>query len=137
MSINFTTATFRDFENIPDFDIVKRAEIFYDFLDYMKSNGHMNYRLKNNSGCSSVMNVDIGGKPNDFVSFVSNDYLGFTQHPKVKQAAIEGIQKYGTGAGASPLIGGHFVFHDDLEKRFLLFWEKTGRSCHIYNRIYC
>lgn len=30
----------------------------------------------------------------------------FTQHPKVKAAAIAGIEKYGTGAGASPLIGG-------------------------------
>ncbi|OCA78944.1 2-amino-3-ketobutyrate CoA ligase [Chryseobacterium contaminans] len=136
MSINFTTATFRDFENIPDFDIVKRADIFYDFLEYMKSNGHMNYRLKNNSGCSSVMNVDIGGKPDDFVSFVSNDYLGFTQHPKVKQAAIEGIQKYGTGAGASPLIGGHFVFHDDLEKKISSFFGRKQEEAVIFTTGY-
>ncbi|EJL69600.1 aminotransferase class I/II-fold pyridoxal phosphate-dependent enzyme [Chryseobacterium populi] len=136
MNIDFTTATFKDFENIPKFDMVQRAEVFYDFLGYMKSNGHMNYRLKNNSGCSSVMNVDIENTQRDYVSFVSNDYLGFTQHPKVKQAAVEGIQKYGTGAGASPLIGGHFIFHDDLEKKISSFFGRKHEEAVIFTTGY-
>ncbi|WP_419867914.1 aminotransferase class I/II-fold pyridoxal phosphate-dependent enzyme [Chryseobacterium sp. CT-SW4] len=136
MNIDFATATFKDFENIPGYTISQRADIFYDFLNFMSSNGHMNYRLKNNSGCSSVMNVDINNAQKKYVSFVSNDYLGFTQHPKIKQAAIEGIQKYGTGAGASPLIGGHFVFHDDLEKKISSFFGRTQEEAVIFTTGY-
>ncbi|PWN71151.1 2-amino-3-ketobutyrate CoA ligase [Chryseobacterium phosphatilyticum] len=136
MSINFATATFRDFENIPDYNMTQRAEHFYEFLEYLKSNGHVNYRLKNNSSCNSVMNVDIDNTSKDYVSFVSNDYLGFTQHPKVKQAAVEGIMKYGTGAGASPLIGGHFSYHDDLEKKIASFFGRKDGEAVIFTTGY-
>lgn len=136
MNIDFSKATFRDFENIPEYDIAQRAEIFYDFLGYMESNGHMNYRLKNNSGCSPIMNVDINSTQKDYVSFVSNDYLGFTQHPKVKQAAIEGIQKYGSGAGASPLIGGHFVYHDNLEIKISSFFGRKQEEAVVFTTGY-
>lgn len=136
MSINFATATFRDFENIPDYNMTQRAEHFYEFLEYLKSNGHVNYRLKNNSSCNSVMNVDIDNTSKDYISFVSNDYLGFTQHPKVKQAAVEGIMKYGTGAGASPLIGGHFSYHDDLEKKIASFFGRKDGEAVIFTTGY-
>lgn len=136
MNIDFSKATFRDFENIPEYDIAQRAEIFYDFLGYMESNGHMNYRLKNNSGCSPIMNVDINFTQKDYVSFVSNDYLGFTQHPKVKQAAIEGIKKYGSGAGASPLIGGHFVYHDNLEIKISSFFGRKQEEAVVFTTGY-
>ncbi|GAE65766.1 aminotransferase class I/II-fold pyridoxal phosphate-dependent enzyme [Chryseobacterium indologenes] len=136
MSINFATATFRDFENIPDYNMTQRAELFHEFLEYLKSNGHVNYRLKNNSSCNSVMNVNIDNTSKDYISFVSNDYLGFTQHPKVKQAAIDGIMKYGTGAGASPLIGGHFSYHDDLEKKIATFFGRKDGEAVIFTTGY-
>jgi 8-amino-7-oxononanoate synthase len=51
------------------------------------------------------------------VSFASNDYLGLTQHPAVKAAAIEAIERWGTGSGASRLVVGSRPIHDDLEAR--------------------
>ncbi len=116
--------------------MTQRAELFYEFLEYLKSNGHVNYRLKNNSSCNSVMNVNIDNTSKDYISFVSNDYLGFTQHPKVKQAAIDGIMKYGTGAGASPLIGGHFSYHDDLEKKIATFFGRKDGEAVIFTTGY-
>ena len=136
MDINFTTATFKDFENIPEMDMSQRAEVFFDFLNFMKSNGHMNYRLKNFSGCNSIMNVEIENKSDNYVSFVSNDYLGFTQHPKVKKAAMEGIEKYGTGAGASPLIGGHFAYHEDIEKKISNFFGRKHEEAVVFTTGY-
>lgn len=136
MDINFTTATFKDFEDIPGVDMSQRAEVFYDFLNFMKLNGHMNYRLKNFSGCNSIMDVEIENKNNNYVSFVSNDYLGFTQHPKVKKAAIEGIEKYGTGAGASPLIGGHFAYHEELEKKISGFFGRKQEEAVLFTTGY-
>ncbi|MBV9673586.1 MAG: 8-amino-7-oxononanoate synthase [Verrucomicrobia bacterium] len=49
------------------------------------------------------------------VSFASNDYLGLSQHPAVKQAAIEAIEKFGFGSGASRLITGTQTPHSRLE----------------------
>ena len=42
------------------------------------------------------------------VSFSCNDYLGLSQHPDVKAAAIAAIETYGAGAGASRLVTGNY-----------------------------
>ncbi|WP_449398331.1 aminotransferase class I/II-fold pyridoxal phosphate-dependent enzyme [Chryseobacterium wanjuense] len=135
MDINFSTATFKDFENIPGYDMMQRAEIYYDFLDYMKSNGHR-YRLRNNTGCSSVMNVGTENATKEYISFVTSDYLGFTQHPKVKQAAIEGIEKYGTGTAATPLIGGYYLYHNELEAKIASFFGRSQNEAVIFTTGY-
>lgn len=135
MKINFSTATFKDFENIPGFDMMKRADIYSDFLEYMKSNGHR-YRLQNNTGCSSIMNVGTENVTKEFVSFVTSDYLGFTQHPKVKQAAMEGIEKFGTGTAATPLIGGYYSYHNDLENKIASFFGRTKEEAVIFTTGY-
>ena len=49
-------------------------------------------------------------------NFSSNDYLGLTQNKIIKKSIIDGIKKYGNGAGASHLISGHYDIHDNLEK---------------------
>ena len=58
------------------------------------------------------------------VSFASNDYLGLTQHPDVKAAAVEAIERWGTGAGAARLVVGSRPVHHDLEDA-LAEWRRT------------
>ncbi|WP_317169298.1 aminotransferase class I/II-fold pyridoxal phosphate-dependent enzyme [Mucilaginibacter humi] len=60
---------------------------------------------------------------------MSNDYLGFSQHPTIKTAVIKGIEQFGTGSGASPAIGGHFSYHEMLEKKIAAFYRGQRRSC--------
>jgi 8-amino-7-oxononanoate synthase len=62
------------------------------------------------------------GRP--VVSFASNDYLGLTQHPAVKAAAVAAIERWGTGSGASRLVVGSRPIHDELERR-LASWRGT------------
>lgn len=50
-------------------------------------------------------NLDTGLREG-VVNFSSNDYLGLSQDERLKEAAIEAIQRYGTGSGASRLISG-------------------------------
>jgi len=45
----------------------------------------------------------------------SNNYLGLTNHPKLKQAAIEAIEKYGVGSGSVRTITGTLDIHEELE----------------------
>ncbi len=51
------------------------------------------------------------------VSFSCNDYLGLAQHPRVKQAAIAAIERYGAGAAASRLVTGDHPLLQELEAR--------------------
>jgi 8-amino-7-oxononanoate synthase len=48
-------------------------------------------------------------------AFCSNDYLGLSQHPALRAAAIAGAQRYGVGSGASPMVSGHSEANAALE----------------------
>jgi len=51
------------------------------------------------------------------LSFSCNDYLNLSQHPRVKQAAKEAIDRYGAGSGASRLVTGNHPLYAALEAR--------------------
>jgi 8-amino-7-oxononanoate synthase len=51
------------------------------------------------------------------VSFSCNDYLGLSQHPAVKAAAVAAVERYGAGAGASRLVTGDHPLYAALEAR--------------------
>jgi glycine C-acetyltransferase len=51
------------------------------------------------------------------IMFGSNNYLGFANHPYVKQRVLEAIEKFGTGIGGPPLLNGSTTLHKELEKR--------------------
>ena len=61
------------------------------------------------------------------VSFASNDYLGLTLHPDVEAAAIDAIERWGTGAGASRLIVGSRPIHHELEDA-IATWRRTDAA---------
>jgi len=50
------------------------------------------------------------------LTFCSNDYLGLANHPDLAKAITEGLQRFGSGSGASHMISGHHRPHDQLEK---------------------
>ncbi|WP_314926351.1 8-amino-7-oxononanoate synthase [Aeromonas piscicola] len=52
----------------------------------------------------------------DYLNFSGNDYLGLADHPAIKAAFKEGIDCYGTGSGASPLVTGYSRAHQQLEE---------------------
>jgi 8-amino-7-oxononanoate synthase len=54
----------------------------------------------------------------------SNNYLGLTAHPKVKEAAIKAIEKYGTGCSGSRYLTGTIDLHQELEEKLAKFFGK-------------
>jgi 8-amino-7-oxononanoate synthase len=62
------------------------------------------------------------------LSFSCNDYLGLTQHPALKAAAIAAIERHGVGAGASRLVTGNHPLYAKLEAR-LARLKDTEASC--------
>ena len=61
----------------------------------------------------------------------SNNYLGLTAHPKVKEAAIKAVQKYGTGCSGSRYLTGTLDLHVELERRLAKFFGKE--DCLLYS----
>ena len=66
--------------------------------------------------------VLISGKK--VLMFGSNSYLGLTNHPKVKEAAMEAVRKYGTGCAGSRFLNGTLDIHVQLEERLAKFVGK-------------
>jgi 8-amino-7-oxononanoate synthase len=56
----------------------------------------------------------------------SNNYLGLTNHPKVKEAAIEAVKKYGTGCAGSRFLNGTLDIHVRLEEKLARFMRKDA-----------
>ncbi len=64
-------------------------------------------------------NVEIGGK--SFLNFSSNNYLGLSNHPRLRQAAKDAIDKYGISPSAVRTISGTHILHKQLEEELAKF----------------
>jgi glycine C-acetyltransferase len=55
------------------------------------------------------------------ISLSSNDYLGLTHHPRLRQAALHAVERYGAGSGAVRTIAGTMTLHEELEAELARF----------------
>jgi len=55
------------------------------------------------------------------ISLASNDYLGLTHHPRLREAALEAVQDFGVGSGAVRTIAGTMTMHEALEAELAQF----------------
>lgn len=69
------------------------------------------------SCCGPEMILD--GRP--LLAFASNDYLGLAADPRLVEAAVAAVRRWGVGAGASHFLGGHFRPHQELEEQLAAF----------------
>jgi glycine C-acetyltransferase len=64
------------------------------------------------------------------INLASNNYLGLTTHPKLREAALEATRKYGVGSGAVRTIAGTMKIHMDLEEKIARF--KNVEACVVF-----
>jgi glycine C-acetyltransferase len=64
------------------------------------------------------------------INLASNNYLGLTTHPKLREAAIAAIRKFGVGSGAVRTISGTMSIHMELEERIAAF--KHVEACVVF-----
>jgi glycine C-acetyltransferase len=57
----------------------------------------------------------------EVISLSSNDYLGLTHHPRLRQAALNAVQEFGAGSGAVRTIAGTMNLHEELERDLAVF----------------
>jgi glycine C-acetyltransferase len=57
----------------------------------------------------------------EVITLSSNNYLGLTVHPRLREAAIKAIEKYGVGSGSVRTIAGTMTLHNELEEKLARF----------------
>lgn len=72
---------------------------------------------ENGSHSSGIVCSEATNASQACVIWPINHYLGLNRHPDVVNAAINALQKYGTGCGTSAMSGGHNFLHKELESR--------------------
>ena len=86
-------------------------------LDELKAKGtHFRLRVLDDEQ-AAVCTFD--GKK--VINLASNNYLGLTTHPKLREAALEATRKFGVGSGAVRTIAGTMRIHMDLEEKIARF----------------
>lgn len=100
-------------------DIFNKVKEKHNY-DIAKEKGVYPYFHKLYSGQDVVVNME-GHRT---IMLGSNNYLGLTNHPKVKEAAIKAIEKYGTGCSGSRFLNGTLDLHLKLEEELAQFLNK-------------
>src|SRR5258708_8784991 len=73
--------------------------------------------LQNSEGTTAIF------EGHEVIMIGSNNYLGLTTHPKVRQAAIDAIKTYGTSLQGSRFLNGTLELHLELERRLSRFMQ--------------
>src|SRR5215472_4299221 len=71
---------------------------------------------------------NIDGK--HVINLASNNYLGLTTHPKLREAAIAATKEYGVGSGAVCTVSGTMSIHMELEEKIARF--KNTEACVVF-----
>ena len=102
-------------------DIFQKCFDFRD-ADAVKEAGLYSYFRTISSAQDPVVRMD----GHEVVMLGSNNYLGLTNHPEVKRAAQEAIEKYGTGCAGSRFLNGTLDIHIRLEEKLAAFMKKPA-----------
>ena len=99
-------------------------------LEALRGEGlHRRMRLVSGSQGSRVT---VDGR--EALLLCSNNYLGLADHPRLKDAAVQAVERYGTGSGASRLVSGTMELHAALEERLSRF--KGTEAALVFNSGY-
>jgi 8-amino-7-oxononanoate synthase len=70
----------------------------------------------------------------EFIMLSSNDYLGLSNHPRINEAGIQAIKKWGSSTTGARLANGGRIFHQELEEKLADFLGKE--ACHVFSAGY-
>jgi 8-amino-7-oxononanoate synthase len=103
-------------------DIFEKCAKATEYESGLKESGYYFFFRKLESPQDSE--VVVNGKR--VIMIGSNNYLGLTNHPRVKEAALKAIEKYGSGCAGSRFLNGNLEIHEELEKKLARFFRKEA-----------
>jgi len=96
----------------------------YDFTEADEAKAAGYYFLFREVQSAQDTEVIVGGRK--LIMAGSNNYLGLTSHPKVKEAAIKAVEKYGSGCAGSRFLNGNLDIHEELEEKLAAFFRQEA-----------
>jgi 8-amino-7-oxononanoate synthase len=103
-------------------DLFEKCSKIYEQIEELKSSGYYFFFRKLETPQDSE--VVVNGKR--LIMIGSNNYLGLTNHPRVKEAAIKAIEKFGSGCAGSRFLNGNLEIHEELEIKLARFFRKES-----------
>lgn len=103
-------------------DIFEKCWKFHEQFEAVNQSGNYLYFRKLESPQDAE--VTVSGKR--VIMIGSNNYLGLTNHPRVKEAAIKAIEKFGSGCAGSRFLNGNLEIHEELEEKLARFFRKEA-----------
>ena len=103
-------------------DVFEKCLKIYEQVQGLKKSGYYFFFRKLESPQDSE--VMVNGKR--VIMIGSNNYLGLTIHPRVKEAAIKAIKKFGSGCAGSRFLNGNLEIHEELETKLARFFRKEA-----------
>jgi 8-amino-7-oxononanoate synthase len=103
-------------------DVFEKCSKIFEVSDSLRKSGYYFFFRKLESPQDSEVVVD--GRR--VIMAGSNNYLGLTNHPRVKEAAIKAIEKFGTGCAGSRFLNGNLEIHEELETKLARFFRKEA-----------
>ncbi len=103
-------------------DVFEKCAKIYEVSQALRENGCYFFFRKLESPQDSE--VVVNGKR--VIMIGSNNYLGLTNHPRVKEAAVKAIEKFGCGCAGSRFLNGNLEMHEELELKLARFFRKQA-----------
>jgi len=103
-------------------DVFEKCLKIYETTQGLRASGHYFFFRKLESAQDSE--VIVNGKR--VIMIGSNNYLGLTNHPRVKEAAIKAIERFGCGCAGSRFLNGNLEMHEELETKLARFFRKEA-----------
>jgi len=116
---------------------LEEADRFDEWVESMKSGDAYAFEAARKGPQRPRIEVSReGGASLRLLNFSSYDYLGLSSHPRVIEAAKSALDTYGLGAASSPVHGGTFGLHKELEAELLDFIGLPGRGVSLFSSGY-
>lgn len=96
----------------------------FEFLKAELNSMKENHTWQDIKQLESMQGPSVTVNHQKVIQLSSNNYLGFTSHPRLINAAQEAVQQFGAGTGSVRTIAGTFTMHQELEKKLAAF-KKT------------
>ena len=103
-------------------DVFEKCSKVLEQIQELKESG--NYFFFRKLESPQDAEVVVNGKR--LIMIGSNNYLGLTNHPRVKEAAIKAIEKFGSGCAGSRYLNGNLEIHEELEAKLARFFRKEA-----------
>ncbi len=119
-----------ELERLGGRDVFARSRVFWKTIDALQESEIYSYfqPLERNDGATAIYNGQT------VVMLGSNNYLGLTTDPRVREAAIAAVREHGTSFTGSRLLNGSSVLHEQLEAKLAAF--VGTESCTVFTTGY-